>query len=124
MLLESVALLPQLWMLIKHGDTVEVREITHFYSHNSSSNLSSNEANMKISLHYKKLLTSHYIAALGGYRLFYLINWFWRWYWEEDYIQWLVWTSGLIQNVIFSDFGYHYLQSMWYKQKMRLPTKD
>lgn len=67
-------------------------------------------------------MTSHYIAALGGYRLLYLLNWIIRALTEEKYSAWLLWSAGFVQNVIFADFFYHYLKSMWYKKKMTLPT--
>ena len=69
-------------------------------------------------------MTAHYIASLGGYRLLYLINWIVRALTEEEYWQILVWGAGLVQNGLYVDFFYHYLQSMWYKQKMTLPTSS
>lgn len=67
-------------------------------------------------------MTAHYIAALGGYRLFYLLNWIVRAMTEDKYSAWLVWSAGFVQNLIYADFFYNYLRSMWNKKKMTLPT--
>ena len=40
-------------------------------------------------------LTSHYIFLLGMYRLFYLFNWVYRYATEENYVQPIVWVSGI-----------------------------
>lgn len=66
-------------------------------------------------------MTAHYIASLGGYRALYLINWMWRYFSEDNYSQWLIWTAGFVQNVVYAEFFYYYLKSMWYKKKMQLP---
>ena len=42
-------------------------------------------------------LTSHYVAALGAYRALYLINWIFRYFTEEDYLQRIVWVAGVVQ---------------------------
>ena len=44
-------------------------------------------------------LTSHYIFLLGMYRLFYLFNWVYRYATEENYMQPIVWVSGIVQTV-------------------------
>lgn len=67
-------------------------------------------------------MTAHYIAALGGYRLLYLLNWIIRALTEDKYSAWLVWTAGLVQNIIYADFFYNYVKSMWNKKRMTLPT--
>ena len=56
-------------------------------------------------------LTSHYVAALGAYRGLYLLNWIYRYATEEDYLQRIVWFSGLVQTALYVDFFYHYLES-------------
>ena len=56
-------------------------------------------------------LTSHYVAALGAYRGLYLINWIFRYFTEEDYMQRIVWIAGVIQTGLYCDFFYHYYQS-------------
>lgn len=55
-------------------------------------------------------ITSHYIAALGAYRALYAVNWLWRAFWEPGYRQWLAWTAGIVQTVLYADFFYHYIK--------------
>merc|ERR1712139_736906 len=45
-------------------------------------------------------LTSHYILLLGLYRLFYLLNWVYRYNTEEHYMQPIVWISGIVQTAL------------------------
>jgi len=56
-------------------------------------------------------LTSHYVAALGAYRALYLLNWIFRYFTEEDYVQRIVWFAGIVQTTLYCDFFYHYYQS-------------
>ena len=56
-------------------------------------------------------LTSHYVFALGAYRGLYLLNWIFRYFTEEDYVQRIVWLAGLVQTALYCDFFYHYYQS-------------
>eukprot|EP01098_Paradermamoeba_levis_P016361 TRINITY_DN87_c0_g1_i1.p1 TRINITY_DN87_c0_g1~~TRINITY_DN87_c0_g1_i1.p1 ORF type:complete len:215 (+),score=51.80 TRINITY_DN87_c0_g1_i1:183-827(+) len=67
-------------------------------------------------------ITSHYIFALGGYRFFYLLNWIYRYFTEEDYVQWIVWVSGGVQTVLYCDFFYYFIRSKWYNTKLVLPN--
>lgn len=77
--LESVAILPQLFLLQRTGEV--------------------------------EILTSDYIAALGAYRAFYLLNWIYRFFFDPNYhSQWIVWISGFIQTAIYCDFFYYYIQ--------------
>jgi ER lumen protein retaining receptor len=56
-------------------------------------------------------LTSHYVAALGAYRGLYLMNWVYRYFTEDDYLQRIVWFAGTVQTGLYIDFFYHYYQS-------------
>ena len=56
-------------------------------------------------------LTSHYIALLGLYRLFYILNWIYRYYTETNYMQMIVWISGTVQTALYLDFFYTYTKS-------------
>jgi len=67
-------------------------------------------------------LTSHYIFALGGYRVFYLLNWVYRLFTEPGYTNWLVWIAGCIQTILYMDFFYYYIHSKWYGKKFVLPS--
>eukprot|EP00736_Rhodelphis_marinus_P005447 Rmarinus@m.19752 len=88
--LESVAILPQLFLLQKTGECEN--------------------------------LTSHYIFFLGGYRGMYIINWIYRYLTEPHYVQWLVWTAGLLQTALYCDFFYYYFTAAVSGKKMKLPT--
>jgi len=67
-------------------------------------------------------LTSHYIFCLGAYRFLYLLNWIYRYLYEDDYSQWIVWTSGAVQTILFLDFFYYYLKGQIKGQAIALPT--
>ena len=56
-------------------------------------------------------LTSHYVFALGAYRGLYLLNWIYRYFTEDDYVQRIVWVAGLVQTGLYCDFFYHYYES-------------
>jgi len=86
--LESVAILPQLFMLSRTGEA--------------------------------ETITTHYLFALGLYRGFYLLNWLWR-YKVEQYLDWIVWISGIVQTALYSDFFYIYYKKVLHGQKFKLP---
>jgi len=69
-----------------------------------------------------EMITSDYIFTLGSYRALYLINWIYRYFTEDNYTQWIVWVSGIIQTGVYIDFFYYYIQSKRYGGKMRLPA--
>jgi len=56
-------------------------------------------------------LTSHYIFMLGMYRLFYLFNWIYRYATEDNYMQPIVWVSGIVQTALYLDFFYTYVSA-------------
>uniref|UniRef100_A0A7S0J8Z3 ER lumen protein-retaining receptor n=1 Tax=Calcidiscus leptoporus TaxID=127549 RepID=A0A7S0J8Z3_9EUKA len=56
-------------------------------------------------------LTSHYILLLGMYRLFYLLNWIYRYMTEDNYMQLIVWISGIVQTALYLDFFYTYINA-------------
>lgn len=66
-------------------------------------------------------LTSHYVAALGAYRGFYLLNWMYRYFTEAHYVQRIVWFAGTVQTLLYCDFFYHYYQSK--RQGLSKPVK-
>eukprot|EP01114_Cavostelium_apophysatum_P020725 TRINITY_DN7028_c0_g1_i1.p1 TRINITY_DN7028_c0_g1~~TRINITY_DN7028_c0_g1_i1.p1 ORF type:complete len:213 (+),score=18.08 TRINITY_DN7028_c0_g1_i1:103-741(+) len=67
-------------------------------------------------------ITADYIFSLGAYRALYLINWIYRYFTEDDYVQWIVWLSGLVQTGLYCDFFYYYIRSKYYGKKMTLPA--
>ena len=54
-------------------------------------------------------LTSHYVMLLGLYRLFYLFNWIYRYATEDNYMQIIVWVSGIVQTALYLDFFWNYV---------------
>eukprot|EP01126_Amoeba_proteus_P059184 TRINITY_DN770_c0_g1_i1.p1 TRINITY_DN770_c0_g1~~TRINITY_DN770_c0_g1_i1.p1 ORF type:complete len:222 (+),score=11.94 TRINITY_DN770_c0_g1_i1:130-795(+) len=69
-------------------------------------------------------LTSHYVFCLGGYRFLYLLNWIYRYVYEDDPVQWLVWVSGSVQTFLYLDFFYYYFRSQIKGEQMHLPTAN
>eukprot|EP00298_Acanthocystis_sp_HF-20_P010984 c19164_g2_i1.p1 GENE.c19164_g2_i1~~c19164_g2_i1.p1 ORF type:complete len:214 (+),score=35.58 c19164_g2_i1:23-664(+) len=86
--LEAVALLPQLFMLVRYKEV--------------------------------ETLTSHYIAALGAYRVFYVLSWIYRLSWDSRYSDWISWIAGLVQTCLYADFAYHYIQARKRGEKLRI----
>ncbi len=66
-------------------------------------------------------LTSHYVVALGGYRVLYLINWIYRFFTETNYRHWIVWISGVVQTAIYCDFFYYYATAQIEGKNVVLP---
>jgi len=66
-------------------------------------------------------LTSDYVFTLGGYRVLYVINWIYRLITEENYRNWIVWISGIVQTAIYCDFFYYYAIARFKGEKMSLP---
>ncbi|PCH36601.1 ER lumen protein retaining receptor [Wolfiporia cocos MD-104 SS10] len=87
--LESVAILPQLFMLQRTGEA--------------------------------ETITTHYLAALGAYRAFYIPNWIYR-YWTEDIVDPIAVTSGIVQTALYLDFFYVYFTKVLQGQKFELPA--
>ncbi len=66
-------------------------------------------------------ITSHYVAALGLYRFFYILNWIYRFYFDDFYC-WTQILSGVLQTGLYVDFLYYYFQSIKEgKQVIELP---
>ena len=65
-------------------------------------------------------LTSHFVAAMGAYRFFYILNWVYR-YFAEDHLHWTAVLGGVVQTGLYLDFFYYYARSKWYGQKLVLP---
>ena len=53
-------------------------------------------------------LTSHYLFALGAYRVFYILNWIYRYY-VFGHVKWVSVIAGCIQSLLFVDFFYKYV---------------
>lgn len=87
--LESVAILPQLFMLQRTGEAENI--------------------------------TTHYIFALGLYRVLYIPNWIYR-YFAEGVFDYIAVLSGIIQTIVYSDFFYIYYNKVLQGKKFELPV--
>eukprot|EP01062_Namystynia_karyoxenos_P039055 TRINITY_DN283_c0_g2_i1.p1 TRINITY_DN283_c0_g2~~TRINITY_DN283_c0_g2_i1.p1 ORF type:complete len:246 (+),score=81.38 TRINITY_DN283_c0_g2_i1:54-740(+) len=67
-----------------------------------------------------ELLTGHYVFTLGMYRLFYIFNWIYR-YWFEDRWNWVDFTAGVVQTLLYTDFFWTYVKGMARLSKENLP---
>lgn len=63
-------------------------------------------------------LTSHYLFALGAYRLFYVFNWIYR-YIYEGRVVWVSVIAGTLQTLLYVDFFYHYIKQVVNKAKQK-----
>ena len=75
--LESVAIMPQFFLLMKKGRVESV--------------------------------SRKYMAALGGYRAFYVLNWIWR-YFAEGFFHYQVFLAGIVQTALYADFLYEFVR--------------
>ncbi|KPM06889.1 ER lumen protein retaining receptor-like protein [Sarcoptes scabiei] len=66
-------------------------------------------------------ITSHYLFALGSYRALYILNWIWRYYFE-NFVDWIAIVAGVIQTVLYCDFFYLYITRVLNGRKLRLPA--
>jgi len=65
-------------------------------------------------------LTSNFVAAMGAYRLLYILNWVYLYLNDQQVVLTAV-IGGVIQTGLYVDFGYYYARSKWYGQKLILP---
>eukprot|EP01016_Furgasonia_blochmanni_P011372 TRINITY_DN1512_c0_g1_i1.p2 TRINITY_DN1512_c0_g1~~TRINITY_DN1512_c0_g1_i1.p2 ORF type:complete len:306 (-),score=73.90 TRINITY_DN1512_c0_g1_i1:118-987(-) len=67
-------------------------------------------------------ITGNYMACLGLYRFFYILNWIYRWYQDEPFC--LTSTlGGIVQTVIYGDFFYYYWLSLKTGKGISLPVQ-
>eukprot|EP01063_Lacrimia_lanifica_P003114 TRINITY_DN1166_c0_g1_i1.p1 TRINITY_DN1166_c0_g1~~TRINITY_DN1166_c0_g1_i1.p1 ORF type:complete len:267 (+),score=100.31 TRINITY_DN1166_c0_g1_i1:87-803(+) len=67
-----------------------------------------------------ELLTGHYVFCLGCYRMFYVFNWIYRYYYENHW-NWVDTTSGIIQTLLYTDFFYTYIKGIAKLKQSSLP---
>lgn len=67
--------------------------------------------------------TLHYIASLGAYRFFYLLNWIYR-YKTEGYLSWVSILSGTLQVLLYGDFFYLYIKNIKKQFTSELPISS
>ena len=65
-------------------------------------------------------LTSNFVAAMGAYRLFYILNWVYLYFGDQPVLLSAV-IGGVVQVGLYVDFFYYYARSKWYGQKLILP---
>ena len=53
-------------------------------------------------------VNSHYVAALGSYRAFYILNWIYRKF-TDGYWHPIVVVGGILQTALYCDFFYYYI---------------
>ncbi|XP_043215750.1 ER lumen protein-retaining receptor-like [Amphibalanus amphitrite] len=87
--LESVAILPQLFMVSKTGEA--------------------------------ETITSHYLFALGSYRALYILNWIYRYYFD-NFFDLIAIVAGVVQTVLYCDFFYLYITKVLKGKKIVLPA--
>jgi len=87
--LESVAILPQLFMITKTGEAESI--------------------------------TSHYLFAQGMYRALYILNWIYRWKYENHFEPIAV-VAGVIQTVLYCDFFYLYITKVTRGGSFKMPA--
>ena len=63
-------------------------------------------------------LTSHYLFALGAYRIFYIFSWIYRYIATGELI-WVSVIAGIIQTLLYVDFLYQYIQQVVRKAKSK-----
>lgn len=68
-----------------------------------------------------EVLTSHYIFALGLYRLLYVPNWIYR-YFTEDRLEYISVLAGILQTAVYSDFFYIYYTKVMQGKEFELPV--
>ncbi|GAB67245.1 ER lumen protein retaining receptor [Plasmodium cynomolgi strain B] len=67
-------------------------------------------------------ITSHYVITMGMYRAFYILNWIYRYFFDDKpYINVVGWLGGLIQTLLYIDFFYYFAMAKWYGKKLVLP---
>ena len=67
------------------------------------------------------VMTHQYIFFLGCYRLFYVINWGYKFFVTGIKTQWVSWVSGLIQTLLYCDFLYYYVRAIIKGAEFELP---
>ncbi|KAJ1945217.1 endoplasmic reticulum retention protein [Linderina macrospora] len=67
-------------------------------------------------------ITSHYVFALGGYRALYIINWVYRYFTEDNYVDYIAWVAGVVQTGLYADFFYVYFTRVLKGKEFKLPV--
>lgn len=65
-------------------------------------------------------LTSHFVASMGLYRAFYILNYCYK-YLVDDHYSLVAIFGAVVQTVLYCDFFYYYAMSKWYGNRLVLP---
>jgi len=66
-------------------------------------------------------ITSHYLFALGSYRALYILNWGYRYFFENFY-DLIAIIAGVLQTILYCDFFYLYVTKVLKGKKLQLPA--
>lgn len=66
-------------------------------------------------------ITVHYLFCLGSYRALYILNWIYR-YVFENHVDWIAIVSGVVQTAVYSDFLYIYVTRVLRGKRFKLPA--
>lgn len=66
-------------------------------------------------------ITTHYIFALGVYRVLYIPNWLYR-YFSEGRFDYVSVLAGILQTIVYSDFFYIYYTKVLQGKTFELPV--
>lgn len=67
------------------------------------------------------VLNIEYIFFLSIYRLFYILNWIYKIVYDTNKTPIVVWITGIIQTVVYSDFIYSYIRMRITGKEFSLP---
>ncbi|CAD7932142.1 unnamed protein product [Amoebophrya sp. A120] len=65
-------------------------------------------------------LTSHFVAAMGLYRAFYILNWIYKYLVDQTFDPVAI-LGGVVQTILYCDFFYYYAMAKWYGNRLVLP---
>jgi ER lumen protein retaining receptor len=65
-------------------------------------------------------ITSHYLFALGAYRAFYIMNWVYRYMYDEHHWDPIAVFSGILQTLLYIDFFYLYVSYVMKGKKIQM----
>ncbi|XP_037069578.1 ER lumen protein-retaining receptor-like isoform X2 [Pollicipes pollicipes] len=66
-------------------------------------------------------ITSHYLFALGAYRGLYILNWIYRYYYE-NFSDPIAIVAGVVQTVLYADFLYLYVTKVLRGKRLVMPV--
>eukprot|EP00331_Platyophrya_macrostoma_P034215 CAMPEP_0176456736 /NCGR_PEP_ID=MMETSP0127-20121128/31473_1 /TAXON_ID=938130 /ORGANISM="Platyophrya macrostoma, Strain WH" /LENGTH=218 /DNA_ID=CAMNT_0017846767 /DNA_START=37 /DNA_END=693 /DNA_ORIENTATION=- len=66
-------------------------------------------------------ITGTYVASLGIYRIFYILNWIYRYFFDDFFCLTSV-LGGLLQAGLYADFLYYYFKGVKTSRKIPLPA--